>query len=112
MFDGGLDKWGHLVDRLWSLAEVFAEEVKSRPDWELAMTPQANIVCFRPAAASGDPDLVTKLRGRHLKDGASYVVATRLDGEAWLRCTFMNPLTELEDMQTMLDEFEGWMAEA
>ena len=36
----------------------------------------------------------------------------RLDGEAWLRCTFMNPLTELEDMQTMLDEFEGWMAEA
>ena len=112
MFDGGMDKWGHLVDRLWSLAEVFAKEVKSRPAWELAMTPQANIVCFRPAAASGDADLVTKLRGRHLKDGASYVVATRLDGEAWLRCTFMNPLTELEDMQTMLDEFEGWMAEA
>jgi hypothetical protein len=40
------------------------------------------------------------------------VVATRLNGEAWLRCTFMNPLTELEDMQVMLDEFERWMAEA
>ena len=55
--------------------------------------------------------LVTRLRARHLRDGASYVVATRLNGEAWLRCTFMNPLTELEDMQTMLDEFERWMAE-
>ena len=111
MFDGGLDKWGHLVDRLWSLAEVFADEVESRPGWELAMAPQANIVCFRPRRAGQDGQLVSRLRARHLRDGASYVVATRLNGEAWLRCTFMNPLTELEDMRTMLDEFERWMAE-
>ena len=111
MFDGGLNKWGHLVDRLWSLAEVFADEVESRPGWELAMAPQANIVCFRPSVAAQDDHLVNRLRARHLRDGASYVVATRLNGEAWLRCTFMNPLTELEDMQTMLDEFERWLAE-
>lgn len=112
MFDDGLEKWGHLVDRLWSLASVFADEVDSRQKWELAMMPQSNIVCFRPSAAEQDADLVAKLRTRHLKDGSSYVVATRLNGEAWLRCTFMNPLTELEDMQVMLDEFERWMAEA
>jgi L-2,4-diaminobutyrate decarboxylase len=99
------------VDRLWSLAEVFADEVESRPSWELAMAPQANIVCFRPSVAVPDDHLLTRLRARHLKDGASYVVATRLNGEAWLRCTFMNPLTEREDMQTMLDEFECWMAQ-
>ena len=111
MFDGGLEKWGHLVDRLWSLAEVFADEVESRPGWELAMAPQANIVCFRPRRAGQDGQLVSRLRARHLRKGASYVVATRLNGEAWLRCTFMNPLTEFEDMRTMLDEFERWMAE-
>ena len=112
MFDGGMAKWGHLVDRLWSLAEAFADEVESRPAWELAMTPQANIVCFRPSAAAQNDNLVTQLRARHLTNGSSYVVATRLNGEAWLRCTFMNPLTELEDMQAMLNEFERWVVEA
>ena len=76
------------------------------------MTPQANIVCFRPSAAAQNDNLVTQLRARHLANGSSYVVATRLNGEAWLRCTFMNPLTELEDMQTMLNEFERWVVEA
>ena len=73
MFDGGLDKWGHLVDRLWSLAEVFADEVESRSGWELAMAPQANIVCFRPSVAAGRPP-------REQVEGAP------LEGRGQLRC--------------------------
>ena len=82
------------------------------------MTPQANIVCFRPEPPHDieEPllwnDVVKALRKAHLDQGSGYVVQTEFDGKTWLRCTLMNPLTEERDLERMLTEFESFLPSA
>ena len=106
----GADIWGHLVDRLFGLGKALADLIEARPDFELAMAPEANIVCFRytPEAmrsldASAQDEFTLALRRKHLENGPQYVVQTRFGGRTWLRCTLMNPLTEPADLERMLD---------
>ena len=107
----GWSIWGELVDRLFATASAFAAEIEVRAGWELAMPPQANIVCFRPVdAATGRKERLAALRQAYLRDGSGYIVATSFDGEHWLRCTFMNPLTEPADFCQMLDELTQLLA--
>ncbi|MEC8759604.1 MAG: pyridoxal-dependent decarboxylase, partial [Bacteroidota bacterium] len=101
---------GHLVDRLFELGREVADQVEQRPDFELAMRPEANSVCFRhipESMTSATPDALNAftaaLRQKHLEEGPQYVVMTRFGNTAWLRCTLMNPLTEPEDLEAMLD---------
>jgi len=101
-----------MADRMWELGQVLAGMVQDRENWELAMVPQANIVCFRPKPLDGLDHVawnrtVKELRKRHLAEGSGYVVQTEFDGKVWLRCTLMNPLTEEVDLVQMLDEFEA-----
>ena len=114
----GTEIWGHLVDRLFALGAELARQIEERPQFELAMQPQANIVCFRliPASmADAGVDAINRfterLRQRHLEAGPQYVVMTRFGGNVWLRCTLMNPLTEAEDLTAMLDRLEALAAE-
>lgn len=110
--------WAELVDRMWALGNILGAMIKMRDGWELAMKPEANIVCFRPLCP--DPeisivhwnDVIKCLRKMHLKRGSSYVVMTEFDGKVWLRCTLMNPLTNTTDFETMLQEFEALLPEA
>lgn len=99
----GWELWGDLVDCLWAIAQAFAGLVDDRPNWELAMQPQANIVCFRPTTQDVS---VSVLREAYLNSGSGYVVATKFGGKEWLRCTFMNPLTEVADLEQLLNELE------
>ena len=106
----GADIWGHLVDRLFGLGRELADQIEARPDFELAMQPEANIVCFRclpdavrAQSAEAQDQFTGALRRRHLEEGPQYVVHTRFGGKTWLRCTLMNPLTEPEDLARMLD---------
>ena len=113
----GPEIWGVLVDRLFGLGAELADLVESRRanGWELAMRPEANIVCFRllPEALGSlkaENDFTLRLRQKHLEVGAHYVVQTRFGGVVWLRCTLMNPLTGAADLNAMLDAFEGLAA--
>lgn len=112
----GAEIWGVLVDRLFALGGALAAAVTARGSkgWELAMEPQANIVCFRYLPVGREWSNVEAqnaftldLRQRHLEAGAHYVVQTRFGGKVWLRCTLMNPLTEASDLEAMLDGFEA-----
>jgi len=110
----GSEIWGHLVDRLFALGKSLANQVKQREGFELAMEPEANIVCFRLvpdplnlAPLEQQNSFTEQLRQMHLEKGEHYVVMTRFDGTAWLRCTLMNPLTEAEDLEAMLDSLES-----
>ena len=112
----GPEMWEVLVNRLFGLGKALAEAVIARSSggWELAMVPQANIVCFRYLPdhrmfGSLDEENVytSRLRQRHLEEGAHYVVQTRFGGKVWLRCTLMNPLTEEADLEAMLDGLEA-----
>lgn len=107
----GPEIWGALVDRLFSLGAALAGLIEGKPGWQLAMAPQANIVCFRylPNAMESVAEqnrFTETLRQRHLEEGAHYIVQTRFGGVVWLRCTLMNPLTEVADLEAMMAEVE------
>lgn len=98
------------VEALFDLARDFARLARER-GFEVAVEPQANIVCFRcvpearrgRADAPGDLDaLQRRLRAALVAEGDFYLVQTTLAGRAWLRVTLMNPRTTLADLERML----------
>jgi len=93
-----------------SLAAKFAELLRSRPPFELAVEPESNIVCFRikpPGMDAGDVDQLNALvRDRVVKSGEFYLVQTQLRGRVWLRTALMNPFTTTGHLSAMLDALE------
>ena len=95
------------VDTLYGLARQFAEQVRSRPGFELAVEPESNIVCFRYVGNEINADeidaLNTRIRRQLLEDGRFYIVQTTLRGQIWLRVSLMNPLTTDAHLNALLD---------
>ena len=92
------------VDDCFALGRRAAELIASHPDFELAIAPQANIVCFRLKGLSDDAQL--QLRKKLLAGGQSYVTTTMFAARRWLRFTFMNPATTLEDVKDTLNRLQ------
>lgn len=100
----GTDFFAGFQERMQALAGRFADLLEARPGWELAVRPEANIVCFRYLPeGGGDPDaLQAGLRDRIIQEGSFYLVKTTLRGRTWLRTTLINPLTEDRDLEALL----------
>ncbi len=94
--------FGDVVDRLFELAARFAEVIAASGDFELALRPEANIVCYRLRGADN-----RALREACVRDGRFYIVGTQLDGTYWLRSTVMNPLTEPRDFVELLEHLRS-----
>ena len=80
--------FGAVIDRQIELAQALAARVAAAADFELALPPEANIVCFRPRDSTLD---MRELRRRIIEDGRFYITGTELAGSYWLRATLMNP---------------------
>jgi L-2,4-diaminobutyrate decarboxylase len=87
------------------LAQRFAGHLQAAADFELAVEPQCNIVCFRytPAGAPDLDGLQARLRQQLLASGAFYLVQTRLRPGLFLRTTLINPFTSDDDLAALLD---------
>ncbi len=95
------------VEYLYDLGKQFAALVKARPNFELALEPESNIVCFRLKTASGSlNELNANIRKRLLEEGKFYIVQTTLGDNLYLRVSLMNPLTTETDLIAFLDEVE------
>ncbi len=100
------------VEYLHGLAEKFADLIKTRPNFELAIEPESNIVCFRaspqPPPIEGEflNKLNTAIRKQLLQEGSFYIVQTTLKEIVYLRVSLMNPLTTETDLNALLDEIE------
>jgi L-2,4-diaminobutyrate decarboxylase len=100
--------FGDYVSGMFALAARFAERVAAAPDFELAVPPDCNIVCFRhtpagltePAALD---QLQARVRRRLIEGGGFYLVQTRLPRGLFLRTTLLNPFTRLEDLEALLN---------
>jgi L-2,4-diaminobutyrate decarboxylase len=93
------------VDYAYDLARAFADELRSREEFELLTRPQSNIVCFRRRAPAEDSDtLQLKLREIVNRRGRFFIMRTKLRGTIWLRVVLMNPATRLSDLRELLDE--------
>ncbi len=97
------------VDTLHGLAVDFAELVQKNKRFELAVSPQSNIVCFRFLGKKEQNinELNTKIRKQILNDGNFYIVQTLLNGQVYLRVSLMNPLTKSKDLICLLDTIEN-----
>lgn len=93
------------VTRLNQLATLFADKLTQANDFELAVQPQTNIVCYRYSQGESGTlnDINSKIRQRLLERGEFYVVQTVLRGETWLRSSISNPLTQAKHFDQLLE---------
>lgn len=101
------------VTRVVTLATRFAALIRSTADFELAVEPECNIVCFRyrpqdfPGDAAALDALQATVRKSVILGGEFYPVQTRLRGALWLRTTLMGPFTDLDDLVRLLDRIRA-----
>ncbi len=97
--------FGENVDRLYDQAQVFAQILDLAPDFELAVSPEANIVNFRYTGMPREEwDIKNgQIRQRLVEQGSFYIVQTVINGERWLRATVMNPFTNRQHFEKLLD---------
>ena len=111
----GLELWGALalhgtrmfsdyVTRMFDLGRTFAAMLDDADDFELAVEPDCNIVCFRhvPDDFQDLDRHQERVRARLLAEGSFYLVQTRLRGHVHLRVTLINPLTTEADLEALL----------
>ncbi|MCW8889830.1 MAG: pyridoxal-dependent decarboxylase, partial [Sedimenticola sp.] len=91
------------VEGLVERARAAAEIIQHRPGFEVAISPETNIVCFR----RGKDDIQQlEIRRQLLEQGDYYISSTLYRGVRWLRLVFMNPLTTMDDIQQLLNEID------
>jgi L-2,4-diaminobutyrate decarboxylase len=101
----GVTFFGEYIDYVYDLARAFADELQSRPEFELLVRPQSNIVCFRFRATPDKADaLQLRLREAVNRQGRFFIMRTTILGATWLRIVLMNPATRLADLRAVLDE--------
>ena len=100
----GPELFAENVRRSYGRARAFAALLRAQPDFELALEPEANIVCFRyrPLGAGDLDALQARLRRRLLERGDFYLVQTRLPGGLYLRTTLISPFTDERDLEQLL----------
>lgn len=103
--------WGFfndLVNTLYDSGRLFAAKISKHPDFELALEPQTNIVCFRYIRTDEDLDeLNQRIRKAVIEDGRYYIVAVQLKEGYYLRTTFMNPFTSEDHMDQLIKLIES-----
>lgn len=102
----GFEIVGEYVDRAYALAEAFASHLDQQEDFELAIRPASNIVCFRYIAPEGvqSNQLNQAIRAAVLAQEAYYLVQTTLHETVYLRTTLMHPFTDMTHLKAMLAE--------
>jgi L-2,4-diaminobutyrate decarboxylase len=95
------------VTASYDQARRFASRLDAAPDFELALAPDCNIVCFRHTPAHVPPEgwdaLQARLREALVTRGNFYLVQTRLPRGVYLRTTLIHPLTGDGDLEALLD---------
>jgi aromatic-L-amino-acid decarboxylase len=90
----------HHIARHVELAQAFAQWVDESPDFELAVRPPLNLVCFRHR---GGEALNRKLLDRLNQSGELYLTHTVLGGKYTLRLCVGQTMTEAEHVKRAWD---------
>jgi len=101
------------VTRCFDVARLLAARVEAAEDFELAMPPDANIVCFRHRRDGPPGDgLHERVRNAILGSGRYYLTSVELDGKNWLRCTLQNPFTDEPELEGLLETVRAAVRDA
>lgn len=103
----GAELFAENVRRVHANAERFACMLRGDERFELAVSPESNIVCFRLKGAEEDSgasdELQRAIRARCIGSGEFYIVQTVLNGKTWLRTALMNPFTRDSDLTSLME---------
>jgi L-2,4-diaminobutyrate decarboxylase len=101
----GTQLFADYIESRIDLARRFAAMLRDAGDFEVAVEPACNIVCFRHTPpGAGDLDaLQTRIRRRILAAGSFYLVQTRLRDATYLRATLIHPFTGDGDLEALLE---------
>jgi len=114
----GFELFEQLVDRVFLVAQNLFDLLDDAKEFEVVGEPQANIVVFRyfPEGVQREENLASdecklkvsqlqlRLRRAMLESGFGYLTQTALQDQIYLRCTIMNPLTEVSHLAELLAE--------
>jgi L-2,4-diaminobutyrate decarboxylase len=106
----GVQALEDFVTTLYDLGKTFAKMIQSKPHFELAVEPMANILCFRWLEKEYTDEKLNQLnaniRKHILEKGEFYIVQTKLKDKLYLRTTLMNPFTTEAELEKLLEEIE------
>ena len=106
----GVEGFAEYLRTVHALATEFARRIRARADFELAIEPESNIVCFRyftPGGGIEAMDLVNAgIRRDLVETNEFYLVQTILGGRVWLRTALMNPFTTAATLDVLLDRIK------
>jgi len=89
------------VNQMVGMAEKSADLIDAQDDFEIAIRPETNILCFR----TGSDDAVQmEIRRRLLEKGDYYISTTLYKGQRWMRLVFMNPVVKISDVEDLIEE--------
>ena len=104
----GEQLWDEYVTRQYDLAREFESLLQKEQHFELATSPQSNILCFRwidhQKTNEDLNELNTQVRQRLLEDGEFYIVQTKIKDVQYMRTTLMNPFTTEEHLNQLLNK--------
>lgn len=100
----GDEMFRDIVEYLYDLGAIFAKMIDEHPNFELAIQPKTNIVCFRYISDNQDDinRINMNLRQNLIEKGDFYIVSTVLNGNYYLRVSLMNPLTTEVELRELL----------
>lgn len=103
----GEEIFDEYVTVLYNLGHRFGKMIAEHPNFELAIEPSSNIVCFRyisDGLSTIELNKINKnIRQKILEEGKFYIVQTKLRGIHYLRTTIMNPFTTDAHLKELLD---------
>lgn len=88
------------LEKVTAVTRYLYERVRDSEDFEPMHEPQFNIFCFR---YRGSDALNADIRERVIRSGEAWITATVLKGRRVLRVTMINPATEREHVDAMLE---------
>jgi L-2,4-diaminobutyrate decarboxylase len=98
------------VTQVFDLGHQFGKMITEEPNFELAVEPMTNIVCFRYVKDDLDLSRLNQInadiRQALLEDGEFYIVQTKLRGLQYMRVTVMNPFTTEGHFNTLLEKIK------
>ncbi len=104
----GEKELSNYVESRYDISKWFIEKIKDDENFEEALVPDANIVCFRYKPANKNfslselNELQNKIRDKIINESNFYIVQTILNGVTYLRLTIINPLTDESDLLKLI----------
>ncbi|TMM53739.1 aminotransferase class V-fold PLP-dependent enzyme [Maribacter algarum] len=96
------------VTQLYDMGKAFGKLVQKEANFELAIEPDSNIICFRYVDTNLNLNTLNEInaniRQQILEEGEFYIVQTKLRGIHYLRCTTMNPFTTEKHFRILLEK--------